>query len=257
MSQIAAYLGARISLNHFLIEPPLSLFQQARTPQEHADISPDGFGIGWYYSSKPYRYVGTHPIWNDRNLPALAQTMSAPLWTAAIQSTTSATAVTNPSNAQPFHDAELQFLHHGYIENFHRSFKPNCLQYLSPEIAADIEGNSDSEYLFALLRQRLMDPDFVSLEVAIQDILSTLEVSLRDINSSLNIIVSNGKKLIAARHATNQNCDTLYFTNDDDQFPGAQLVATTPLTESAKWHPVPEHHLLVLQPDFPPELTRL
>lgn len=256
MSQIAAYLGARISLKDFLITPSTSLFQQARTPREHTEPSPDGFGIGWYFSSKPYRYLGTHPVWNDLNLPALANTMTAPLWLASIQSIEVETAM-NPSNIQPFHDRSLHFMHHGFIADFHRGFKPNCLRYLSAEIAADINGNSDSEYLFALLRQRLLDPDHVSVEVALQDILSTLEVSLRDTNSSLNIIVSDGRKLIAARHATNQECDTLYFTSEDTEFPGAQLVSTTPLTDSPGWQAVPEHHLLVIQQDFPPELTRL
>ena len=73
----------------------------------------------------------------------------------------------------------------------------------------------------------------------------------------LNIIVTDGIKLYAARHGINHECPSLYYTTDDELFPAGQVIASERLTEDDFWQPVPEHHLLIIEPDNPPELLAL
>ena len=38
----------------------------------------------------------------------------------------------------------------------------------------------------------------------------------------------------------------LYYTTDDELFPGGQLLASERFTDDSFWQPVPEHHILIL-----------
>lgn len=259
MSRLAAYLGPNISLSDFLLTPEQGLYQQSLSPSslQYARPSADGFGFGWYYKHAPQRYIRECPIWHDHNLGTLAATMHSPLWLANVHNAGDSQAEISLMNTQPFHDNLLLFMHHGFVENFSKNLKLACHEYLSNVIAAEMRGNSEAEYLFAMLRQRMQDPDHIGIEAALQDILSTLEISLRDISSMLNIIVSDGDKIYAARHATNRECPPLYYTTDDSRFPGGKLVATEPLTDSDNWQMIPEHHLLVLDNNNSVRITRL
>jgi len=149
------------------------------------------------------------------------------------------------------------FMHDGFVTDFNRNLKPACLNYLSPEVASNIHGNSESEYLFALLRQRMNDSDKLSLEHAVADILSNLEISLRDIPSVMNLVISDGHRLIATRHATAHDCASLYYSIDYNRFPGGQLLASEPLDDDSSWEPVLENHLVILERDQVPRVSRI
>jgi glutamine amidotransferase len=72
------------------------------------------------------------------------------------------------------------------------------------------------------------------------------------------VLISDGMRIYATRHAINHECPSLYYTTDDDSFPeDAQLVASERLTEGGLWQAVPEHHVLILDPQAPPELLAL
>jgi glutamine amidotransferase len=84
-----------------------------------------------------------------------------------------------------------------------------------------------------------------------------LAARLADTESLLNIIVSDGDRLYASRHGFNHECASLYYTTDDEQFPGGQLIASERFSDDSFWQPVPEHHLLILDRRNPPELMPL
>jgi glutamine amidotransferase len=258
MSRLAAYIGPGISLKSFLADPSNSLYQQARQSQEsvYSTFNADGFGIGWYQDLAPQRYIMTSPIWHDGNLNALAHSLHSDLWLGVVRSNIGRGSAT-PYNAQPYVSDALLFMHDGFVEDFNHNLKPACLSYLSPDIASNIHGNSDSEYLFALLRQRMLDPDELTLEHALADILANLEVSLRDIPSLLNIVLSDGQRLIATRHATSHQCPSLYYTTDNEHFPGGQLIASEPLDDSDSWEPVLEHHIIILEQGCAPKISHI
>jgi len=148
-------------------------------------------------------------------------------------------------------------VHNGFIRNFHLHVLPRILPVLAPAITAGIRGNTDSEYLFACLRQILLDDEELELAGALLRLFEWLEKWLTDEEALLNIIVSEGDRVYASRHGYNHECASLYYTTDDEQFPGGQLIASERFSEDSFWQPVPEHHLLILDRNNPPELMAL
>ncbi len=259
MCRMAAYLGPEITLHPFLYAPPHGLVQQARAPQElrYATINADGFGFGWFDpAQRPASYVNPAPIWNDPNLPALAQSLLSPLWIGFVRSASDGMAV-NHDNTQPFRDGELLFTHNGFLDQFNTYLRPAISAALLPDVAGAIRGNTDSEFLFALFRQILAEDNELALETALAELCARVDEWTDDHPALLNFIISEGSRLYAVRHACNDLCPSLYYTTDHDAFPGAQLIASEPFDDTGIWQPVPEHHILILDPDEPPELIEL
>jgi len=148
-------------------------------------------------------------------------------------------------------------VHNGLIRDFHQCIRPEMNRILAPEIAAGIHGNTDSEYLFACLRQLLADNPELSLPDALRSLFDLLAEWIDEQPALLNIVITEGERLYAARHGLNHECPSLYYTTDDELFPGGQLVASERFTEDSFWQPVPEHHMLILDLQNPPELLAL
>jgi len=259
MCRMAAYLGPTIRLDQFLTRPPHSLVVQSYAPQElvYAKVNADGYGYGWYDDNdQPLNYRSTMPIWSDPNLESLGRGLVSDLWLAYIRSATAGHSV-NPSNTQPFFDDELLFMHNGYIEDFTTQVRRDISDYLSNDIRAAIQGTTDSEYLFALLRELLSSNTELSIEEACGEMQGLLADWLGDTKALLNFIISDGELLYALRHGINHDSPSLYYTTDDELFPDAQLIASERLTQDELWQPVPDHHILILSNDDPPELLSL
>lgn len=258
MCRMAAYLGTSILLEEFLLKPPHSLVEQSWAPRElvYARVNADGFGIGWYAADdRPAIYTSPAPIWSEPNLPHLGRSLEADLWLANVRSATPGNPVSH-ENTQPFFDNDLLFMHNGFIRDFRKKYLADCIDLIDPLLLAEMRGTTDSEYLFAMLRH-FLDDDDLSMEQAIAEVFSTVEGWLGEQDALLNLVVTDGELIYATRHAVNHDCPTLYYTTDDELFPDAQLVASEPLSETGLWQPVPEHHILILSSDDPPELIAL
>ncbi len=259
MCRMAAYLGPEIALEQFLLAPPHSLLMQARAPRElrYVSVNADGFGIGWFDpDGRPGRYVNPAPIWNDPNVAPLGRSLYADLWLGFVRAATLGGIVSH-ANTQPFHDAEILFLHNGFLHEFPDRFRPAISAELSPDIAGAIQGSTDSEFLFAQLRQLLADDPDLALETALAELCARVDDWSEGVPALLNLLVSEGSRLYAVRHACNDVCPSLYYTTDNERFPAGQLIASEPLDDTGIWQPVPEHHILILDPDEPPELVEL
>ncbi|GMQ88845.1 MAG: hypothetical protein BMS9Abin09_0284 [Gammaproteobacteria bacterium] len=259
MCRIAAYLGEPVPLGKFLLGPQHSLQVQGWSPQElkYAKLNADGYGFAWYDNDgQPAVYVNPGPIWSDPNLPSLARALVSDLWVASVRSATIDFPV-NHANTQPFVDTEFLFDHNGLIERFHSQVRPRLVADLEPRYLPAIRGNTESEYLFAALRQLLAEDPDLSMESALAELMERIELWADGCRSLLTIVVSDGERLYAVRHALGDEPPTLYYTADDEAFPNAQLMASERLTESAFWQAVPEHHILILDPEEPPELLSL
>ena len=259
MCRLAAYLGPAISLQQLLLEPPHSLYRQSWEPQEliYAKLNADGYGFGWYApDDKPATYTSALPIWSDSNLPHLARSLSQPIWLAEVRSATEGNPV-HQFNTAPFHDDQLLYVHNGFIREFHQQVQQHITAMMDPGIAADINGNTDSEYLFACLRQLFADDPALSIPAALARLFELLADWIGDQPALMNIVITEGQRLYAARHGLNHECPSLYYTTDDELFPGGQVIASERLTAESFWQPVPEHHILVLDPEKPPELLAL
>lgn len=256
MDRLAAYIGPDIRLDQFLLAPTHGLLAQAFSFSDSlcAGFSTDGFGISWYTTDGiPAVYTNSRPIWSDINLPHLAHSLYSNLWLASVHNPTRPF---SPTETQPLYDAELIFLHTGFFDNFSGLLR-TIRDFLNPAIEAAVGSNTNSQYLFALLRHLLTEDAELSVEEALREMLDLLEGWMGGNSGLLNIVVSEGERIYATRHAINKECPALYYNIDDETFPDGQLVASAPLTESEFWQPVPEHHLLILDPEEPPELLTL
>lgn len=259
MCRHAAYLGPAISLQQFLLDPPHSLYSQSWNAQElvYARLNADGYGFGWFNGQgEPATYTSAMPIWSDSNLPSLAGSLQYPLWVGEVRSATIGSPV-HPYNTQPFRDARWLFVHNGYIRKFHEQVRPSITARLSPQIAADIRGNTDSEYLFALLRQIMLDSPDASVPDAMHELFTIVGELADSEESLLNLILTDGTTLYANRHGINHQAPSLYYTDSDPMFPGGQLVASEAFNPEAGWQRVPEQHVVILQSDTAPVLQAL
>lgn len=247
MCRLGAYIGPAISLQAFLIEPPHNLIKQSWAPKEMAEavLNADGFGFGWYSDiNDPMTYLNTLPIWSDINLESLARSLRSEVWLGCVRSATPGQ-MTGLNNTQPFKFGKLLFVHNGYIKNFSETCKPEFNEFLEPGVRAEINGNTDSEYIFAVFRQMLSQSS--------QDIASAINQTVNEITRLagdtpvlMNCIISNGDSVYALRHAINGQSPSLYYSGNPDSLAGGKLVASEPFNDNDDWQKFPDSHILSL-----------
>jgi glutamine amidotransferase len=231
--------------------------EQSWAPREmkEAKLNADGFGFGWFAEDDAAAlYTNPMPIWTDPNLDGLGRVLSTDLWLAYVRSATRRTDVSH-ANTQPFTDGKLIFTHNGYIDQFGETLRHQIRHALTTECEKTIHGNTDSEYLFALLRQHLLQNN--NLEIAIRELFKLLESWAVDVRLLLNIVIARKDSIVATRHAINGEPPSLYYSVDNPFFPDAGLIASEPLTDKNDWIEVPDHHLLVMSRKRKPELKEL
>lgn len=245
-----AYLGQDILLSSLLLDPEHSLEKQAWDPKELLEtrINADGFGFAWYnqLQGKPEaaRYRQILPIWGDPNLNNLSNSMSKPLWLAMVRSATPGLGTTL-ENTQPFCHQQWTFVHNGYIEDFNGEIRHKIRDKLSDTFLYLIGGNTDSEYIFALLMQCL---DQATPAEAIRLCVSIIKDIIQDKRSLLNIIFSDGQQIFSLRHAINGLSPSLYYTNNTNEFGNRnQLLASEKLNSETQWQVIDEHKIVILQ----------
>jgi len=254
MCRLLGYLGKSIELNKILYEPEHSLIVQSYQPKEmeEALLNADGFGVGWYDDRKiadPYRYRNIQPIWSDLNLPSISKYVRSECILSYVRSATPGLAV-DLSNCQPFSDDRLLFIHNGYIKNFrktlYRSIR-NCLNDYTYEL---IKGTTDSEHIFALIIDRIQAKEAIDLKVALQEALSKLTYfANKQIYFSANVMISDGKQIVASRYASKSPAPTLYWLKDDPQYPESVILASEPLFKG-NWKSCPENSIISVGEDL-------
>lgn len=249
MCRLLAYLGDDIHLSRLLLEPEHSLEKQAWQPRElrEARLNADGFGFAWYNSQHgkltPASYRNTIPIWNDANLLDLSQTLRFPLWMAYVRSATVGLGL-SMHNTQPFIYQQWTFLHNGYIFDFKGKTQHQLINLLDDRFLHLVRGNTDSEYIFALLMQLL---DTLTPIDALRQCAETLREITGDKRSLLNIVISNGEQVYALKHAINGLCPSLYYCNTNSQFGiGNQLLVSERLDNDDSWQAIADHTLIEL-----------
>jgi glutamine amidotransferase len=257
MSRLAAYLGPEISLAQFLLRPAHGLVAPGRNDGHRvAGRDAGGFGIGWFGPDGPLAYTCAMPVWCDHNLVALGQALNADLWIAHTRDAEAGT-IHHVADVQPFADAEFLFVHDAHLADFTAGLRAQLREALEPEFEAAIRGTSGSEHLFALLRQILARDTDMPVNEGLGELVGFVEENAGEESVPLNVVIGDGSRLFALRHTVNGECHELYFTTDDEDFPDGMLVASAPLTEAELWQAVPEHHLLILDPEAPAQLLAL
>jgi len=247
MCRLAAYMGPELLLHKLLEEGPNSLLKQSWASEEleGTSLNADGFGYGWHLGDgQAAIYTSTLPMWSDTNLGGLGLSLQSRLWLAYVRSATPGQAV-NQANTQPFKHDKLLFLHNGRIENFNAGPRAALHRYLSADIASQIEGNSDSEYLFALCKQNLLAG--CSPQQALRQTCHDIAALLTDTTALLNMIIADNETIHACRHALNGGrSPSLYYTNTHPHYADAVLIASEPFSQRQHWQAVKEHSLLTV-----------
>lgn len=258
MCRMAAYLGEPMRLDRFLLQPPHGLVQQAHAPREtlSASVNADGCGVGWYGDDgAPAVYRTLLPAWADPNLPPLGRSLTRPLWLANVRSATDPLS-SGYANTQPFHDDRLMYLHNGFVAGFADGLRARLRAWFRPEVESGIQGTTDSEYLFAVLRQSVTEAPQRPLGDHLRGLVERVGDGNGGGKALLNLIVCDGRRLVALRHAIGADCPTLYVRARGPAWPG-HAVASEPLTDDTAWEAVPPHHVVEIEPDDEPHVRAL
>lgn len=255
MCRLLGYFGSPILLDKLLSQPEHSLIVQSYQPREMTAglLNADGFGMGWYHSQRderPFRYRNTLPIWSDDNLTSLVRYVESPCILAYVRSATPPLAV-DLNNCQPFQSDRLLFIHNGFINHFHQTLYRPIRRQLCDAVYNQIHGTTDSEHLFALVLDNLTRSPELSLLEALQQALTTLYLLARQppVYFSANIILSDGRQLIASRFANRSPVPSLYWIDSQIDESRGIIIASEPLFEG-NWNSIPESCLIHVGADF-------
>ncbi|CDS06948.1 hypothetical protein LRAMOSA09471 [Lichtheimia ramosa] len=283
MCRLLLYKGKQpILLAHLLTNPAHSIINQAFDSRLRLDhrrpLNGDGFGVGWYDSepdegsATPCIFTSVTPAWSNSNLVRLAERIKSPLLFAHVRASTSG-AVTE-ANCHPWNYGRIMWMHNGGIAQFDK-IKRKLLGALPEELFLFVQGNTDSEWAFALFLSFLSNPkadkfDHQELKDAMLKTIAQLNEWAEEANitepSLLNFAVTDGASVVCVRYISSktEEAASLYFssgTRFESYRPGHYrmvkadrredmvVVASEPLTfEKADWLTIPTNNILVITP---------
>ncbi len=264
MCRIYGYVGSVARLDHLVLVPDHALVHQSVRARELPPdvVCTDGFGIAWYSdeSSEPAAYRTDRPMCADKNFRDFAGHVRSPCVIAGVRAATQASAV-NLANTLPFTaGSTLGFALNGELQDFAASWQRDLRASLSPACEAEIVGTSDSEHVFALLRDVIEDERSVdALVSAMQRVLLYLEGHARAHGKSFaaNLLLTNGRAMVASRTATFRDAPSLYVFHGEGEGGSGTFIASEPAWSSDGWRPVPQDVLVVADGRRPPRQVRM
>jgi ergothioneine biosynthesis protein EgtC len=251
MCRMLAYVGPEVRLDALIERPPHSLVVQSYKPAETitSNVNADGFGVAWYPAGggDPCVVTSSLPIWADRNIRELGRTISASRVLASVRNATPDMPV-GPEAVQPFSRGPILFMHNGFVQNFRHGIMRRLRDSLDDAFYVAIETTTDSEHLFALFLNILArrGPGPRALGTALLETVAQIEAWTKPegLAALLNVIASDGRTIVACRHATLPPSPSLYVAEDLVAFPSSVIIASEPIVPSEGWRPVPEGSLL-------------
>jgi glutamine amidotransferase len=219
-----------------VFDAPHALVHQGRAPREMvvAKDNPDGWGIAWWPPGavEPRHYRTTTPMWEDAGFTDGDEKAVAIL--AAVRKASPNTTLDDVNNA-PFvassRAGPLAFSLNGHA--FHHTCAARVRAALAPNTA--LAGDTDSEVLFALVRERI-DAGAAPAEA----VAAVHHVIAPGPEVYVNLLLVTPEELVAT---TWQH--TLYAQSVE----AATTVASEPLEPDGGWVRVPDASLLVAGAD--------
>ncbi|KAI8972753.1 nucleophile aminohydrolase [Pilobolus umbonatus] len=283
MCRFLLYKGKQpILLAHLITRPKHSIVNQSFDSKLRLDLvrplNGDGFGVGWYDSeiqeeeTTPCIFTSVTPAWNNTNLVRLAEKIRSPLVFAHVRASTSG--AVSETNCHPWSYGRLMWMHNGGIAEFDK-IKRRLQNSLSEELFLFVQGNTDSEWAFALFLSFLSDPNANSFEH--QELKEAMLKTIAQLNewaeefgieepSLLNFAVTDGESVVCIRYTNSRvnEAASLYFSSGTrfecyrpghyrmvkaDRREDIVVVASEPLTfEKADWLTIPTNNILVVTP---------
>lgn len=237
------YLGEPVSLRHVLFETDSSLVSQSYSPRMmNTFLNLAGFGMAaWDPKSvrpdEPFVYRTTTLPAFDRNLRGLARKLEPTCLIAHVRGVTyGERELVGPSNLHPFHfpGTQVTLAHNGHLRDFRR-MRYELIKHIRPDLAERIEGNTDSEWIYALVLSQLDDPSAVP---AADELAAATAAALRvlrdvraraaiEVSSPVNLFVTTGESLVVTR-----------FSYDYGWYPPEDTMLETDLPYVSLWYTV-------------------
>ncbi|MBL9079623.1 MAG: class II glutamine amidotransferase [Planctomycetes bacterium] len=272
MCRFTLYLGPSIRLSSLVVEPKHSIIDQScHSSAQEEPLNGDGFGIAWYapeMSHEPALFRSVTPAWNNTNLLELARVVQSPLIFAHVRAATKHGGQSE-ANCHPFRSGAYAFMHNGDIGDFPLLRRP-LLNSLGDAAFASIQGNTDSEHLFALVLDELAASRATGLERlaaalagAVARVTALGQKHGQGAWSYLNLALSDGESAVACRYTTEPDYDgeslfvhtgRLYVCRDGEcrmlapaaQGRGCVIVSSEPLSDDYGWHPLSRNSMLLV-----------
>lgn len=274
MCRFTMYLGPTIRLASLVVEPKHSIIDQSFHSQgQEEPLNGDGFGIAWYapgMSPEPALFRSVTPAWNNSNLLELARVVQSPLIFAHVRAATKHGGQSE-ANCHPFRSGRYAFMHNGDVGDFAKLRRP-LLATVGDRAFDGIQGNTDSEHLFALVvdeleKSRASGVEHLAhaLERAVARVVKLGEDHGEGAYSYLNLALTDGECAVACRYTTEPEYDgeslflhtgRLYVCHDGqcrmlapEQGRGCVLVSSEPLSEDYGWHALPRNSMVLVSSD--------
>lgn len=241
MCRLAAWIGAPAPLEKIVIAPTHSLLTQSQDATEaKLAVNGDGFGIAWYQDAeaRPGLYRDVLPAWSDGNLPSLCRMIRSRVFLAHVRASTGAE--TSRLNCHPFTYGRWSFMHNGQLGGFSRIRRR--LEASLPDTLYDLRrGSTDSELLFLMLLHEGLE---VAPYRAVTRVLGRIrsERSPSDKPDRITCVLTDGEKIYALRHASDDRAPTLYYRVG----PTGTVLASEPLEAGQSGWQAFEHNTLTV-----------
>lgn len=275
MCRLLAYLGKPVVMDKFLFQPKNSLINQSFHALEIEEpLNGDGFGVGWYHKEiapDPAVFVSIYPAWNNRNLRYMAPKIMSDCLVAHVRAASEGDV--SEVNCHPFHFRNFLMAHNGGVENFSR-IKRKIHTSLSDTGFDWIQGQTDSEHLFALVLDNLarkdrIDADTISqsFEEMIVFLLDSMHEQKIEDPAFLNMVMTDGERLVALRYASDKSAKplTLYYSEGSryechdgvchmipaNEHEKSVMVVSEKLTDLVEdWRMIPDNHFIMVYKDL-------
>jgi len=285
MCRFVIYKGTSpVQLSHLLTRPCHSIINQAFDSRLRLDrlrpMNGDGFGVGWYDSvydeelgSQPCIFTSVTPAWNNANLTRLAEKIKSPLVFGHVRATTAGSL--SLDNCHPFVHGKLMFMHNGEIAKF-TTLKRRLQTDLLDVPFNTVQGNTDSEWAFALFLSKL--PDCNAQSFTSETLRTAMLATIASLNkyaeesgitepSLMNFCVTDGENVVVTRYISSRinEAASLWFSSGTsfseyaegghyrmtkaDKRENIIMIASEPLTfERADWMEIKTNHMVVITP---------
>jgi glutamine amidotransferase len=167
MCRVIGYIGETITLDKLMLLPDNSLVNQSFDAEEHASLQMAGFGMSVWKkdaanSTFPLMFKGIKPPFYDPNLTSICQRSETNVMLGHIRATSNDyldfSGAVNEHNCHPFifPDCQVALAHNGGLADYGVVRLP-LLNHCNPHLVKHIQGNTDSEVIYALFLSQLED----------------------------------------------------------------------------------------------------
>lgn len=243
MCRHVGYLGPRRPLADVALTPVHGLVEQSYRPREllRGSVCADGFGLGWYADghAEPAVYRRDTPIWADPDLPGVARVVTSDAIVGMVRNATPAVGHVGAADVQPFAAGTHLFTHNGFVADFADRAR-ELRAGLPDDLYSAHRGGGDSETLFLLCRAAVREEG--DLVAGVRRALA--DVARRAPGSALNVLVADGRTMVASRFTDGGPADSLYVNDEHPDLSGGVVVASEALDDAPGWRTVPEGHVV-------------